>query len=502
MAMNLVQQGEDLQNFSDEALAGELQTGQRGYLPIAVISEIERRVRDRERYQQNAMAQQAGSNPVAQQRLMELMSQGQPQGMAGMAPGMEGAAQAQPQPGMAPQAPGMGMGMPAPMAAPQAAPVGIMGAAPQGMPVQGMAEGGIVRAQAGMTAEAPAQKRIRIQRELTEARRTGASPERIRDLELQLDIAAPGRMSEGALRSMGLAPGTDPRMFQPIMRRPSIDVQQPNFDITMPQADQAPVGIETVASPTGRAAQLPSATPQFAMPPRGNFMQTYGDIRKDLELQPYQVKSQRVDPFFIEERERLKGLRPDRERFQKERESDLLVGLGSVIAGATRRGDIAQGLAGLAAQQREAQRGFKQEEREYMGIESALRREERAEEAARRDRQRAMEREEREESRYQDTAAMALADRVYRAEKDERDARLQVQQLNMQLQAAQDKAEREGMSAQLKMLMDTVTMQLRQAQTELAQAQALKATAEAEAAGRFSGSGATPARDVFSSPAR
>jgi hypothetical protein len=121
MAMNLVQQGEDLQDFSDEALANELQTGQRGYLPVAVISEIERRTRDRQRYQQTMAAQQAEAPPVAEARLMEFMAQSQPSPEMGMAPEMAG--------------------MPPEMAA--MPPQGIMAAQPEMAPMPAEAPAGI-----------------------------------------------------------------------------------------------------------------------------------------------------------------------------------------------------------------------------------------------------------------------------------------------------------------------------------------------------------------------
>jgi hypothetical protein len=408
--MNFVQQQEDLYNFDDQSLADELQSGRRGYNQIVVLSEIQRRTKERGEAQQQAMAQQAQQNqPVAERQLMEFMAQAQP-AQASPEMAMQGGAE-----GMPPEM--MAAAMPAamPPEMPAEAPVGIAA----GMPQQ-MSGGGIVRrAQMGMTPESPAQRRIRITRELNEALRSGASPERIRDLKLQLEIGGAGRMSEGALRSMGLA--TDPRLFQPIMRTYDVKMDQPEFDLTLPQDRQAVVPAETAAetvaetreTPTGRGVtSLPTYTPSSF-----DFGSQYTRNLADIALQPVTIKSQRATPesvqaaseaaknsFFAQEMERLRKFAPDKERFQRESQSDLLVGLGSVIAGATQRGDIAKGLAQLAAQQREARRGFRGEEREFEMLKSSLRREQRADERAE------------EERRYQRERAEAEAERMSRAE--------------------------------------------------------------------------------------
>ena len=446
MAMNLVQQGEDLQDFSDEALANELQTGQRGYLPVAVISEIERRTRDRQRYQQTMAAQQAEAPPVAEARLMEFMAQSQPSPEMGMAPEMAGMP-----PEMAAMPPqGIMAAQPEMAPMPAEAPAGIASM----MPPQQMAEGGMVRrAQTGMTPESPAQRRMRINRELTEARRMGASPEMIRELELQLEVGSrAGSLSEGALRSRGLA--TDPRLFQPIMRVPTVTMDQPEFDLTLPQDMPAAVGIETVAEqavtpPRSESPSLESFTPSIS-----NFQDVYSRELADRLLKPATIQSQRATPesvaaaseaartgFYPQEMERLRKFAPDREKFDKSRQSDLLVGLGSVIAGATQRGDIAKGLAQLAAQQREAQREFRREEREYMGLESALRREQRQEERAdvreSRAERRADEAIERAEELSARTQAANIAQQVVSGEKDLAELRRDMMLIDIKQQEAQ-----------------------------------------------------------------
>lgn len=501
MAMNLVQQGEDLQDFSDEALANELQTGQRGYLPIAVISEIERRTRDRQRYQQTMAAQQAEAPPVVEARLMEFMAQAQTSPEMGMAPEMAGMPPEMA--GMPPQ--GIMAAQPEMAPMPAEAPAGIASM----MPPQQMAEGGMVRrAQAGMTSESPAQRRIRINRELSEARRMGAAPERIRELELQLEIGGAGRMSEGAIRSMGLA--TDPRLFQPIMRAPTVTMDQPEFDLTLPQDRPAQVstGAASIPAARGEAVQADRGLPSIprTSAPRFDFGSAYERNLGELELQPVTIRSPRATEqsvrdasFFTEEMNRLKRFAPDREKFDRSRQSDLLVGLGSVIAGATQRGDIAKGLAQLATQQREAQRDFRREELQYeMGL-AGLRREERGERRELERERRQMTREEAAQEAALRAEARQMTALELEAESKRQDAEYKIQNLAQQLELAQAKAEREGMTAQIKLLMDTITMQLRQAQTDLAQAQAAKIRAETAASSKFS---ATPAGQVFSSTAQ
>lgn len=180
MAMNLVQQGEDLQDFSDEALANELQTGQRGFLPIAVTSEIERRMRDRRRYQEAMAAQQAEAPPVVESRLAEFMAQAQPSPEMGMAPEMPPEMAGMPPQGIMAAQPEM-----APM--PAEAPAGIASM----MPVQQAAEGGMVRrAQTGLST-AERNKRIFLQNFYPSARRIAE----------QLNVPVDSILAQAALES-------------------------------------------------------------------------------------------------------------------------------------------------------------------------------------------------------------------------------------------------------------------------------------------------------------
>jgi len=488
--MNFVQQQDDLRDFDDQSLADELQSGRRGYHPMAVAAEMQSRLKERSDAQQQMMAQQAQQNqPVAQRQLMEFMAQAQPAQMApemmppemAMQGGMEG---------MPPEM--MAAAMPAamPPEMPAEAPVGIAA----GMPQQ-MSGGGIVRrAQMGMTPESPAQRRIRITRELNEALRSGASPERIRDLKLQLEIGGAGRMSEGALRSMGLA--TDPRLFQPIMRTYDVKMDQPEFDLTLPQDRQAAAPAETAAetvaetrvTPTGRdVTTLPTYTPTSI-----DFRSAYERNLKDLQsiLAPSTTEQPVSDTsFFAQERERLSKFAPDAERFQRQIQADTLTGLGAIIGGATQRGDIAKGLAQLAAQQREARRGFREEEMKYAGFESALRREERAETQAERRERRQIKREDEAAAAALRTEARQLTALEVDAQEKINNANYKVQELAQKIEIAKAEAALKGPSAQLDYLIKVLNMELIQARTQLAKAQENQININNEVESRFRSTG-------------
>ena len=420
--MNFVQQQEDLYSFDDQSLANELQSGARGYNPIVVVAEIQRRMKERKDSQQQAMAQQAQQNqPVAQQQLTEFMAQAQPAPMPpeGMPPemGMQGGAEGMPPEMMAAAMPPQ---MPAEM--PAEAPVGIA----SGMPQQMAGGGSIRRAQFGIMGSPSEQNRItsqyiasqrrELQRKITQARMRGNDLEALR-LTDELQALLPGSGSP----STAFKGARDIADIAGRMSR-EIEVKDaPEFDLTLPQDRQAAAPAETAAetvaepvvTPTGRGV---TTLPTY-MPSSFDFGSQYTRNLADIALQPVTIKSQRATPesvqaaseaaknsFFAQEMERLKKFAPDKERFQRESQSDLLVGLGSVIAGATQRGDIAKGLAQLAAQQREARRGFRGEEREYEMLQSSLRRERRADERAE------------EERRYQRERAAAEAERMSRAE--------------------------------------------------------------------------------------
>lgn len=479
MAMNLVQQGEDLQDFSDEALANELQTGQRGYLPVAVLSEIERRTRDRQRYQQTMAAQQAEAPPVVQARLMEFMAQAQPSPEMGMAPEMAPEMAAMPPQGIMAAQPEM-----APM--PAEAPTGIASM----MPPQQMAEGGMVRrAQAGMTSTDPLG--YLVGEGMTAAGRGIAGTGRFVS---QAGLSRPGYSSLLSATAMTEAE----RLRRRILAKEQINLDASQERAALAALEQTAAPAATSA-PTGGQFSLPAAREASIFSERrpgtdysgatqerrespvlegftpsiSNFQDVYNRELADRLLRPVTVQSQRVTPesvaaasekartgFYPQEFERLKKFAPDREKFDKSRQSDLLVGLGSVIAGATQRGDIAKGLAQLSAQQREAQREFRREEREYMGIESALRQQQRAEERAEASELRAERRADEAIARAEEQAARGeaaqIAARVQAGELSMAQLNLQKQQLNAELLQARLEAQRATTEAERKQAMDIV----------------------------------------------
>lgn len=515
--MNFVQQQDDLRDFDDQSLADELQSGRRGYHPMAVAAEMQSRLKERSDAQQQMMAQQAQQNqPVAQRQLMEFMAQAQPAQMPpemAMQGGMEG---------MPPEM--MAAAMPAamPPEMPAEAPVGIAA----GMPQQ-MAGGGIVRrAQMGFRGSYQDPLGVLVGESMTAAGKGTAG--------LFRGIGAAGRATPGysqLFSGYGSSPeeerlrraiaareqiGLDASSLKaelnqiiqsrtPATQRPSIETGYGTEGVS---ADEVPLfdrrpgtdysGATTTTTDRG-VTTLPTYTPT-SFDFRGAYERNLGN----LELQPVTIRSPRATEqsvrdasFFAEERGRLGKFAPNKERFQRESQSDILLGLGSVIGGATQRGDIAKGLAQLAAQQREARRGFREEEMRYAGFESALRREERAERQAERRERRQIEREDEAAAAARRQEARQLTALELEAQSKIDDANYKIQSLAQQLEIAQAKAEREGMTAQVKLLLDTLTMQLRQAETELARARAADLRAKTAASERFGGTSSTPAAQVF-----
>jgi hypothetical protein len=519
--MNFVQQQEDLYDFDDQSLANELQSGMRGYHPMVVAAEIQRRLKERGEAQQQMMAQQAQQNqPVAQRQLMEFMAQAQPAEMAPemMPPemAMQGGAEGMPPEMMAAAMPPQ---MPAEM--PAEMPVGIAA----GMPQQMAGGGSIRRAQAGFRGSYQDPLGQLVGESMTAAGRGTAGVFR--------GIGAAGMATPGysALFSGYGSSSEEERLRRAIAAREQIGLdtsslkaelnkiiesRKPAAQRTSVQTGYGSEGVSADEVPsiarrpgtdysgaTTTADRGLTSLPTYS-PTSFDFGSAYERNLGDLQLQPVTIRSPRATEqsvrdasFFAEEMGRLGKFSPDKERFQRESQSDLLVGLGSVIAGATQRGDIAKGLAQLAAQQREARRGFRQEEREYAGLEAALRREERGERQAERRERRQIEREEAasEAALRQEARQMTALEMEAQSKID--DANYKIQNLTQQLEIAQAKAEREGTNAQLKLLMDTITMQLRQAQTEKARAETAKIRAEAAAAERFGGTSSTPAAQVF-----
>lgn len=477
--MSLIDQQKDLENFSDQALLQEATQPQFGYPPYLVTAEIQRRQQDRARVQQQTMATQPEAPPVVQQQVSEFASQ--------MAP------MAQPEPVMGGMPPEAGMGMAAPMmaSAAPAEPVGIMGAAP----VQAMAGGGEVkRMQVGGRPVASYDPLGRVVGEGMSA--AGRGIVGAGELISGSSMLAPG--SVASLRGKAAAEADRLRRRIALNRTLGLDTSQQEAALRaleggdQPASTAAPTSLFNVRPGTDFGGEvsapttdidtstLDSGISSIPISRRGDFMSTYRDVlgriapleevgiqsRKDI-LEGRVTPQGRValDPFYVEEAKRLEQFRPSREKFERGSQAEILAGLGAIIGGATQRGDIAKGLAALTRQQREAERDFRREEREFAGFESGLRREERTEAMMRDQARAAVAREERQMSRQDISDALAMTQAIetsrYQADK----LAAEVQNLNLQLQIAKQEAVSKGMSRQLELIIKTLEAKLTQAKT-------------------------------------
>lgn len=365
--MNLIQQEKDLQSFSDQALLQEAMQPSRGYAPYMVQTEIARRTKEREDYQKQMMAQQAQqASPVAQQNIDRFVAQN----MAAMQQ------QQQPQ-----QMPAEGiMAAPGAGAMPQAAAVdqamgdamaaeGIMA----GAPVQGMAEGGGVRRMlAGRTTDDTREMYSRIGKFLRDFR-----------------FRRPGEMSEGALRSRRIAPEIGEGPIATPSSAPGIASSPEAFEMMNAYMKNQPgIGL---APDFGRIASnmnLPTNVRAASNEPRDVRRDTgQGERRVETPAPtnaaevfiPEEIQVSAKDPYWSSLRTRLSAMAPSKEEFERESRAATLAGLGALIGGATRRGDIAAGLSQLAGQQIGARRDFRREQREFEREMLGLRGQERAE---------------------------------------------------------------------------------------------------------------------------
>lgn len=476
--MSLIDQQKDLENFSDQALLQEAMQPMRGYPPYLVAAEIQRRQQDRSRVQQQTMAAQPEAPPVAMQQAAQFANQ--------MAP------MAQPEPVMGGMPPEAGMDMAGSMAGsmPSPEPVGIMGAAP----VQAMAGGGEVkRMQVGRTVTSYDPLGRIVGESMGAAGRgiVGAG-----ELISGSSMLAPG--SVASLRGKAAAEADRLRRRIALNRSLGLDTSQQEAALRALEGGDQPAAAPTPASlfnvrpgtdfggevsaPTTDAdiSTLDSGIPSIPISRRGDFMSTYRDVlgriapletvgiqsRKDI-LEGRVTPQGRValDPFYVEEAKRLEQFRPSREKFERGSQAEMLAGLGAIIGGATQRGDIARGLAALTRQQREAERDFRREEREFAGFESGLRREERAEAMMRDQARTAAAREERQMSRQDVSDALAMTQAIETSRNQADRLAAEVQNLNLQLQIAKQEALSKGMSRQLELVIKTLEANLTKAKT-------------------------------------
>jgi len=229
--MNILQMEDMVKGLPDQILMQEAQMPS-GQIPqFLALSEVQRRQEMRQKLQAPPEA------TVADQIL---------QG---------GIASAMPQQG--PQQP------PAP---PQGMP---QGTPPQGQPPAmmyggGMVPSGIVKMQnlGQVPNESPALRRARISNEIRNARMAGADPQVIKELEDQLRILTPaGTLSAGAAAQQGAMnqPMFEAMNIAPTMETPTVSMDQPEFDLSLPPAAQtAPASAADVAPDATAMGTLPT----------------------------------------------------------------------------------------------------------------------------------------------------------------------------------------------------------------------------------------------------
>lgn len=378
--MSLIDQQKDLESFSDQALLQEASQPMRGYPPYLVMAEIQRRQEDRQRVQRQAQAQEPKQPPVATQQIQAFINQmqapvAQPEAITADMGQMAGMGMAEPQ--MAPEQMQM---------APEEAMMdqsGIMA----GAPVQGMAGGGTVeRMQSGQTvmgtrgdpfarifnaiplgySEAGLVKRIR---ELKDAGKDTSA------LEAELSrmkgrVSAPA-LGAGPTPTASSAPGITSLRADPEMQRQftaSMNEIKGRDLMNVPQIQGVPVKRQKSA-PRPRPPAAPGASAPMA--PAGV---------------PAAAAAAPADTYWDDMMKRFEGYQPSEKEFEQDRRAALLASLGEAVGGATRRGDIAKGLASIAREQVGSKREFQKQMREYemglMGLRGQQRTETKAEKRA------------------------------------------------------------------------------------------------------------------------
>lgn len=420
--MSLIDQQKDLESFSDQALLQEASQPMRGYPPYLVMAEIQRRQEDRQRVQRQAQAQEPKQPPVATQQIQAFINQmqapvAQPEAITADMGQMAGMGMAEPQ--MAPEQMQM---------APEEAMMdqsGIMA----GAPVQGMAGGGVVRKFDGKTAPGFFSLQHQLPGLYTESGElkpwvasarnflTPRSSEaglvrRIRELEAAGQDASAlraelnkmkGRVSAPALGAgptptASSAPGITSLQADPEMQRQftaSMNEIKGRDLMNVPQIQGVPVERQKSAPrPRPPAAPVAPAAPAAAAAP--------------------------ADTYWADMMKKFEGYQPSEKEFEQDRRAALLASLGEAVGGATRRGDIAKGLAAIAREQVGSKKEFQKQMREYeMGL-MGLRGQQRAETRA--------------ETR--ETAAIARDDARFKVEMDVKIKELDMRRLALKEEAA------------------------------------------------------------------
>ena len=429
--MSLIDQQKDLESFSDQALLQEASQPMRGYPPYLVMAEIQRRQEDRQRVQRQAQAQEPKQPPVATQQIQAFINQmqapvAQPEAITADMGQMAGMGMAEPQ--MAPEQMQM---------APEEAMMdqsGIMA----GAPVQGMAGGGtVVRKFDGKAAPGFFSLQHQLPGLYTESGElkpwaasarnflTPRSSEaglvrRIRELEaagqdasaLRAELSRmKGRVSApapgaGPTPTASSAPGITSLRADPEMQRQftaSMNEIKGRDLMNVPQIQGVPVERQKSA-PRPRPPAAPGASAPMAQA---------APVAPAAAAAP-------ADTYWADMMKKFEGYQPSEKEFERDRRAALLASLGETVGGATRRGDIAKGLAAIAREQVGSKKEFQKQMREYeMGL-MGLRGQERAETRA--------------ETR--EAAAIARDDARFKVEMDVKIKELDMRRLALKEEAA------------------------------------------------------------------
>jgi len=347
--MNILQMEDMVKGLPDQILMQEAQMPS-GQIPqFLALSEVQRRQEMRQKLQ--APPEATVADQILQGGIASAMPQQGPQ-----------------QPPAPPQ--GMPQGMP-----PQGQPPAMMYGG-------GMVPSGIVRMQnlGQVPNESPALRRVRIQNEIINARLAGADPRVIKELEDQLRILTPaGTLSAGAAAQQGAMnqPMFEAMNIAPTMETPTVSMDQPEFDLSLPPAAQtapvpaaAPAGVASDATAMGTPAptdiaSMMAATTGAMGPAYQSLLGMMPNVPRDntalMELMPTQEQFDALktdfSPFIqqVQQRgeERVKryeeSIKDIEERMKRERLGAVLTTLGSSLFA----GEGAMGLekAGAIAQQ-------------------------------------------------------------------------------------------------------------------------------------------------------
>jgi hypothetical protein len=414
--MSLIDQQKDLESFSDQALLQEASQPMRGYPPYLVMAEIQRRQEDRQRVQRQSQAQEPKQPPVATQQIQAFINQmqapvAQPEAITADMGQMAGMGMAEPQ--MAPEQMQM---------APEEAMMdqsGIMA----GAPVQAMAGGGVVQrkqAGGGFFSDRSRPFGEALFSALTPRPSEAGLVRRIRELEAAGQDASALRAQLSKMKGRVSAPALGAGPTPTASSAPGIASLSPSPEITQGFTDAmaAYKGRDLMAAP--QIQGVPVQSQKTALRPRPPAAPGASAPMAPSAPAAPAAAAAPADTYWSELMAKYGQYQPSEKEFERDRRAALLTSLGEVVGGATRRGDIAKGLAGITREQLAGKREFQKQMREYeMGL-MGLRGQERAETRA--------------ETR--EAAAIARDDARFKAEMDVKIKELDMRRLALKEEAA------------------------------------------------------------------